>query len=56
MCTSDGGSRVVEGRCTACQIVLQFFQDSKPGEDLMFARTAGGLVHYNPPVSFEKPS
>ena len=49
-------AEVLEGRCTACQIVLrpQFFQDLKRGEDLMFCESCGRIVFYNPPVSFEK--
>jgi len=48
-------AEVVDGRCTACQIVLrpQFFQDLKRGEDLMFCESCGRIVYYNPPVSFE---
>ena|ERR1051326_2467687 len=48
-------AEVVEGRCTACQIVLrpQFFQDLKRGEDLMFCESCGRIIYYNPPVSFE---
>lgn len=49
-------AEVVDGRCTACQIVLrpQFFQDLKRGEDLMFCESCGRILYYNPPVSFEQ--
>lgn len=48
-------AEVVDGRCSACQIVLrpQFFQDLKRGEDLMFCESCGRIVYYNPPVNFE---
>lgn len=49
-------AEVVDGRCTACQIVLrpQFFQDLKRGGDLMFCESCGRILFYNPPVSFEQ--
>ncbi len=49
-------AEVVEGRCSACQIMLrpQFYQDLKRGEDLMFCESCGRIVFYNPPVSFEQ--
>jgi predicted nucleic acid-binding Zn-ribbon protein len=48
-------AEVVEGRCSACQIMLrpQFFQDLKRGDDLMFCESCGRFLFYNPPVSFE---
>jgi predicted nucleic acid-binding Zn-ribbon protein len=49
-------AEVVEGRCSACQIMLrpQFVQDLKRGEDLMFCESCGRILYYNPPVSFEQ--
>lgn len=49
-------AEVVEGRCTACQIVLrpQFLQDLKLGEEMMFCESCGRILFYNPPVSFEQ--
>jgi predicted nucleic acid-binding Zn-ribbon protein len=46
-------SEVVEGRCTACQMMLrpQFFQDLRKGNDLMFCESCGRFLYYNPPVS-----
>jgi hypothetical protein len=53
-----GGSavaEVVEGRCSACQILLrpQFFQDLRHSEEMMFCESCGRILFYNPPVSFE---
>jgi predicted nucleic acid-binding Zn-ribbon protein len=49
-------AEVVEGRCSACQIMLrpQFNQDLKRGEDMMFCESCGRIVYVNPPVSFEQ--
>jgi predicted nucleic acid-binding Zn-ribbon protein len=49
-------AEVVEGRCSACQIMLrpQFNQDLKRGEDMMFCESCGRIVYCNPPVSFEQ--
>lgn len=48
-------SEAVDGRCTACQILLrpQYMQDLKKGEELMRCETCGRFLYYNPPVSFE---
>jgi hypothetical protein len=49
-------AEVVDGHCTACQIVLrpQFFQDLKRGEDLMFCESCGRILYYNPPIHVEQ--
>src|ERR1039457_1860999 len=49
-------AEVVEGRCSACQIMLrpQFNQDLKRGEEMMFCESCGRIVYVNPPVSFEE--
>jgi predicted nucleic acid-binding Zn-ribbon protein len=49
-------AEVVEGRCSACQIMLrpQFNQDLKRGEEMMFCESCGRIVYCNPPVSFEQ--
>ncbi len=49
-------SEVVEGRCTACQMMLrpQFFQDLRKGNSLMFCESCGRFLYYNPPVAFER--
>ena len=48
-------AEVVEGRCSACQIMLrpQFFQDLRHSEHLMQCESCGRILFYNPPVSFE---
>jgi predicted nucleic acid-binding Zn-ribbon protein len=48
-------AEVVEGRCSACQIMLrpQFFQDLRHSEQLMQCESCGRILFYNPPVSFE---
>ena len=48
-------TEAVEGRCTACQIVLrpQYMQDLKRGEELMLCESCGRFLYYTRPVSFE---
>jgi predicted nucleic acid-binding Zn-ribbon protein len=53
-----GGSavaEVVEGRCTACQIMLrpQHFQDLKTSDRLMNCESCGRFLFYNPALHFE---
>jgi predicted nucleic acid-binding Zn-ribbon protein len=45
-------SEVVDGRCTACQMLLrpQYFQDLRKGQSLMFCESCGRFLYYNPPV------
>src|ERR1700676_4387625 len=47
-------AEVLEGRCSACQIVLrpQFFQDLRHSDQVMFCESCGRILYYNPPVSF----
>lgn len=47
-------AEVVEGKCTACQIMLrpQYFQDLKAADTgIMFCESCGRILHWNPPVS-----
>lgn len=46
-------SEVVEGRCTACQIMLrpQAFQDLRKASDLMFCESCGRFLYYKPPAA-----
>ena len=48
-------AEVVNGRCTACQIVLrpQYVQDLRKGDHMMQCESCGRFVYYNPPVNFE---
>ena len=48
-------AEAVEGRCTACQILLrpQFYQELRHANELMFCESCGRILYYNPPVSFE---
>jgi len=48
-------AEVVDGRCTACHLVLrlQFYQDLRRGEGVMFCESCGRILYYNPPESFE---
>jgi predicted nucleic acid-binding Zn-ribbon protein len=49
-------AEVVDGRCTACQIVLrlQYFQDLKRGESILSCESCQRILYYNPPQSFEE--
>ncbi len=46
-------SEVVEGRCTACQIMLrpQYFQDLRKAEKPMFCESCGRFLYYTPPAA-----
>jgi predicted nucleic acid-binding Zn-ribbon protein len=48
-------AEAVEGRCSACQIVLrpQYVQDLKRGEELMTCEVCGRFLFYNTPTNFE---
>jgi len=48
-------AEVVDGRCTACQIVLrpQYLQDLRRGEELMTCESCGRYLFLNPPVHVE---
>lgn len=49
-------AEVVDGRCTACHLVLrlQFYQDLRRGEGVMFCESCGRILYYNPPESLEE--
>jgi predicted nucleic acid-binding Zn-ribbon protein len=48
-------AEVVEGRCTACHIVLrlQYFQDLKRGESILTCESCNRILYYNPPQAFD---
>jgi hypothetical protein len=48
-------AEAVDGRCSACQIAmrLQFFQDLKKGDQVMYCESCARILYYNPPVTFE---
>jgi predicted nucleic acid-binding Zn-ribbon protein len=48
-------AEVVEGRCTACHMVLrpQYFQDVKRTETLLFCESCQRILYYNPPQAFD---
>lgn len=48
-------AEVVDGRCTACQIVLrlQYFQDLKRGESILSCESCQRILYWNPPQSVE---
>ena len=49
-------AEVVDGRCTACYIVLrpQHFQDLKRGESILSCESCQRMLYYNPPESVEE--
>ena len=48
-------AEVVEGRCTACHMVLrlQFYQDVKRTESILFCESCQRILYYNPPQAFD---
>lgn len=48
-------AEAVDGRCAQCHMSLrlQFFQDVKRGEQVMFCESCGRILYYNPPASVE---
>lgn len=48
-------AEVVDGRCTACQIVLrlQYFQDLKRGESVLSCESCQRILYWNPPQTVE---
>jgi predicted nucleic acid-binding Zn-ribbon protein len=48
-------AEVVEGRCTACYMVLrpQYYQDVKRTESILFCESCQRILYYNPPQSFD---
>jgi uncharacterized protein len=48
-------AEVVDGRCTACHIVLrlQYFQDLKRSESILMCESCQRILYYNPPQAFD---
>jgi len=48
-------AEVVDGRCTACQIVLrlQYFQDLKRGDTVLSCESCQRILYWNPPQAVE---
>jgi predicted nucleic acid-binding Zn-ribbon protein len=48
-------AEAIDGRCSACQIALrlQFFQDLKKGDQVMYCESCARILYHNPPVAFE---
>jgi len=48
-------AEAVEGRCSQCHMALrlQFFQDLKRGEQVMYCESCSRILYYNPPETFE---
>ncbi len=49
-------AEAVDGRCSACHLALrlQFFQDVKRGDQVMFCHSCGCILYYNPPPEAEE--
>ncbi len=49
-------AEVVDGRCTACHIVLrlQYYQDLKHGESILPCESCQRILYYNPPQAFDE--
>lgn len=48
-------TEAADGRCSACHLALrlQFFQDVKRGDQVMFCHSCGCILYYNPPAEAE---
>jgi len=48
-------AEAAEGRCLACNLTLrlQFFQDVKRGDQVMFCHSCGCILYYHPPAVVE---
>ncbi len=49
-------AEAVDARCSACHMAmrLQFFQDVKTSDQVMFCESCGRILYYNPPVTVEE--
>jgi hypothetical protein len=48
-------AEAIDGRCSACHLALrlQFFQDLRRGDQVMFCESCGRILYYLPPVEVE---
>jgi len=48
-------AEVIDGRCTVCHMVLrlQYFQDVKRTESILFCESCQRILYYNPPQAFD---
>ncbi|HLK66318.1 MAG TPA: C4-type zinc ribbon domain-containing protein [Bryobacteraceae bacterium] len=48
-------AEAVDGRCSVCNMALrlQYFQDVKRGDQILFCESCQRILYYNPPVSVE---
>jgi len=48
-------AEVVDGRCAVCHITvrLQYLQDIKRGEQVLFCESCQRILYYNPPTQFD---
>jgi predicted nucleic acid-binding Zn-ribbon protein len=48
-------AEAADGRCSACHLALrlQFLQDVRRGDQVMFCESCGRILYYNPPVEVE---
>jgi predicted nucleic acid-binding Zn-ribbon protein len=49
-------AEAVDGRCSACNMTmrLQFYQDLRRGDQVMYCETCGRILVYNPPVEVDE--
>ena len=49
-------AEAIDGRCTACHMAmrLQFFQDLRRDEQVMYCESCGRILYYNPPAPVEE--
>jgi len=49
-------AEATESRCSACHLALrlQFFQDLRKGDRVMFCESCGRVLYYNPPVEADQ--
>ncbi len=48
-------AEAVDGRCSACHLALrlQFYQELRSSDEVMFCESCGRILFHNPPESFE---